>query len=112
MTRKFAAGDSVRGEKIFYCFGSVPTKAAHAKGSYRGTFQRHGYAAVDIPVKRAPVLSPNEPEEIHCESASFSCTKRPRFPGRPTVCGNHTCRCGAIRGDAIATIKIPLRGYL
>lgn len=109
MAKLFATGETIQGEKIYFCFGSVPSETYHDGRQYTGTLNRNGFAGVDVPLysnisRGGPT---KESDEIHCKSARFKCHKRLRILGKKRPCGNHTCWQGYLRENASATINIP-----
>ncbi len=109
MARMFAVGKTIQGNKIYYCFGSVPSKAHHDGRQYTGILNRNGFARVSVPLYTNIFQGEpfDEPDEIHCKSARFKCHKRLRILGKKRPCGNHTCWQGYLRENASATINIP-----
>lgn len=99
-------GDSIAGEKLFYCFGVVPPSANQKEGRFVGKLTRNGYARVSKRFRRSTTGQPQVIPEIRCETASFVCDKFQRKQKKQT-CGNHTCWTGRLSGNAEATIEVP-----
>lgn len=107
MTDFFAVGESVSGESLFYAFRDPPTTKNVAK-RVEGKLHGNGKVLVDEPLKVLPPGSaPNAGDKIVCKTAGFECEKVKDQGQQPL--GNHTAWCGYLKGNATATILIPIK---
>ncbi len=105
MTTYTAAGESISGDKIVYCFGVVD-KPRSSGGRISGTLRRNGQAWVLRPLKRARMPISREMDSVLCETAEYECSGF-QEKGKQTY-GSHRGIVGNLIGDATCKIRYPL----
>lgn len=103
MSTAYNEGDSVSGEELLYCFGSVRFRSAGNRQA--GRLSLHGFVRVLRPLKRSTTLASKKSDEIKCliaKSLSDDVDER----GKEEY-GSHRGWVGSLLGNATARIFVP-----
>lgn len=105
MTTFLAAGDSIEGERIVFCFGDVP-KPKQAKNRVKGSLRLHGQAWQMKPLKRARLPVLKEMDSILCKEARYLADSMEE-KGKQSY-GGHRGFVGVLEGNAECRITVPM----
>ena len=106
MTTYYKVGESIKGPRIYVCFGSIV--ATTVRNRRRCNLKRHGRAHVVLPLRRARKRKHREPDKLRCRTATGEASSIDQKK-RKVRWGDHTCFEAFLDGDAVCTINTPLQ---
>jgi hypothetical protein len=111
LTTYRSPGDSIRGDKILVCFGSMVLAGQARDGRQATSLSRNGFARVERPYRRLPAPSPGaDVDEIVARTAS-GLSDKVASRGQTQKLGSHTARVAYLKGNAECTIETPTRDF-